>query len=90
MMAIEPGSVISIGGVRFSPSGNRVVIETLGSGQITRSHALPRKNILSESSTRITAKLPSELPLTYQATVHVVNQQGLESRESAIVIACTR
>lgn len=87
MMAIEPGSVISIHGSKFSPSGNQVVIETLGSGQITRSRRLPRKNILSESPTRITAKLPRDLPLTYQATVHVVNQQGLESRESAIVIA---
>jgi len=87
MMAIEPGSVISITGAKFSPSGNRVVIETLGSGQVTRSHILPPKNILSESPARITAKLPDDLPLTYQATVHVVNQQGLESRESAIVIA---
>jgi hypothetical protein len=87
MMAIEPGSVISISGAKFSPSGNRVVIETLGSGQVTRSHILPPKNILSESPARITAKLPDDLPLTYQATVHVVNQQGLESRESAIVIA---
>ena len=87
MMAIEPGSVISITGAKFSPSGNRVVIETLGSGQVTQSHILPPKNILSESPTRITAKLPDDLPLKYQATVHVVNQQGLESRESAIVIA---
>src|SRR5215475_10416335 len=87
MMAIEPGSVISISGAKFSPSGNRVVIESLGSGQVTRSHILPPKNILSESPARITAKLPEDLPLTYQATVHVVNQQGLESRESAIVIA---
>jgi len=87
MMAVEPGSVISINGAKFSPFGNRVVIETLGSGQITRSHILPRKNILSESPTRITAKLPDDLPLTLQATVHVINQQGLASRESAIVIA---
>lgn len=87
MMAIEPGSVISINGSKFSPSGNQVVIETLGSRQITRSHTLPRKNIIFESPTRITAKLPDDLPLTYQATVHVVNQQGLESLESAIVIA---
>ena len=48
---------------------------------------MPRKNILSESPTRITAKMPKDLPLTYQATVHVINQQSLESRESAIVIA---
>jgi hypothetical protein len=87
MMAIEPGSVISISGARFSPSGNRVVIETLGPGQVTRSRILPRKNILSESPTRITAKMPDDSPLTYQATVHVINRQGLESRESAIVIA---
>jgi hypothetical protein len=87
MMAIEPGSVISINGTGFSPSGNRVVIETLGPGQVTRSRILPRKNILSESPTRITAKMPKDLPLTYQATVHVINQQSLESRESAIVIA---
>jgi hypothetical protein len=89
MMAIEPGSVISINGSKFSPSGNRVVIETLGPGQITRSHTLPRKNILSESPSRITAKLPRDLPMTYKATVHVVNHQGLASRESPIVIAYT-
>jgi hypothetical protein len=87
MMAIEPGSVISISGAKFSPSGNRVVIETLGAGQITRSRTLPRENILSESPTRITARLPDDLPQTYQATVHVINRQGMESRESAIVIA---
>jgi len=87
MLAIEPGSVISIKGAKFSPSGNRVVIETLGSGQITRSITLPRKNIRSESPTLITAKLPSDLPQTYKATVHVVNREGLESREIAIVIA---
>jgi hypothetical protein len=89
MMAIEPGSVISINGSKFSPSGNRVVIETLGPRQVTRSHTLPRKNILSESPSRITAKLPRDLPLTYKATVHVVNHQGLASRESPIVIAYT-
>jgi hypothetical protein len=87
MLAIEPGSVISIKGAKFSPSGNRVVIETLGPGQITRSFTLTRKNILSESPTGITAKLPTDLPQTYKATVHVINQQGLESRETAIVIA---
>ena len=89
MMAIEPGSVISISGAKFSPSGNRVVIESLGSGQITWSRALPRENIISESPTRITAKLPDDLPQTYQATVHLINRQGLESRESAIVLAYT-
>ncbi|MBO0726604.1 MAG: hypothetical protein J2P52_13460 [Blastocatellia bacterium] len=87
MLAIEPGSVIAIKGAKFSPSGNRVVIETLGPGQITRSLTLPRKNILSESTTRITAKLPNDLPQTYKATVHVINRQGLESRETPIVIA---
>src|SRR5262249_54005485 len=87
MSAIEPGSVISIKGAKFSPSGNQVVIETLGPGQITRSLTLPRKNILSESPTRITAKLPPDLPQTYKAIVHVINRQGLESRESPIVIA---
>ncbi|HEY8461012.1 MAG TPA: hypothetical protein VIM99_11560 [Blastocatellia bacterium] len=87
MLAIEPGSTLSIKGDEFSPSGNRVVIETLGPGQITRSFTLSGKNILSESPTMITAKLPRNLPETYKATVHVVNREGLESKESAIVIA---
>jgi uncharacterized protein (TIGR03437 family) len=84
---IEPGSVISITGERFSLSGNSVVIGQPQPGQINNDRKLPRENILFESPTRIEVRLPDDLEVTYQTLVQVVNQQGLESSEGVIGIS---
>ncbi|MGH9938544.1 MAG: hypothetical protein ACREAM_20075, partial [Blastocatellia bacterium] len=86
---IEPGSVISIAGSKFSPSGNKVIIGHPQPGQVTNYRPLPRENILFESPTQIRVKLPDDLPLSYQTLVYVMNQQGLESSEGVIGIAST-
>src|SRR5262249_207316 len=80
-LPIEPGSVISIAGSKFSPSGNTIIIGRLQPGQITNSRILPRENIRFESPTQIYVKLPEDLTPSYQALINVVNQRGLESSE---------
>ncbi len=86
-LPIQPGSVISIQGSKFSPSGNSVIIELLEPGQVTTSLPLPTENILFESPGQIKAKLPDDLRPTYQAIIYVVNKEGLETREKVISIS---
>jgi len=86
-LPIESGSVITITGAKFSPSGNKIVIGQLKPGQITDNLTLPRESILSESSTRIDVKLPDDLPPSFQTLIQVVNQRGLESSEYGIGIS---
>jgi uncharacterized protein (TIGR03437 family) len=84
---ISPGSTVTINGAGFSPTGNTVALEIPQPGQVTASRILPRENILSESPFQITAKLPDDLPITYQANLYVVNDHGLQTGDNIIGIS---
>lgn len=79
-LQIEPGMSITISGSQFSTAGNSIVLEQLGQNQTTRRIPLPRENILSESGTKIIARLPANLE-PGNTLLHVINSKGVESGE---------
>ncbi len=86
-LRIEPGSVITISGASFSPSGNSVIIEQRETSAKTRRWTSPRANILLESATQINLKLPDDLVPNRDTMIYVVNGQGRESNEVTLSIS---
>lgn len=75
-----PGNIASIFGARFSPSGNKVILQ-----QGNQSFTISQGSGWSESPTQINFLLPEALS-PGRTLVYVVDAQGRESRAVAITI----
>jgi len=80
-LQIEPGRRITIDGSNFSAAGNRVVIEQIDPGHDKLTWVLDGSQIISQSPARIEAILPEDLIEGLNASLIIVNADGLESND---------
>jgi hypothetical protein len=81
----EPGTVISVRGA-FSPQGNSVVVEQQLEGTVRVLTTLPHDINWSESTSEITATLPSDLVRNSDASVSVIDNVGRYSASTPIFV----
>jgi hypothetical protein len=80
----HPGTVITITGRGFSPSGNSVSVEQQDVLGRRLRHIIPRSDVLQETPEQLRVKLPSDLIFTRFSVVIVANSSGLESNMFAL------
>jgi len=85
----HPGTVVSIYGLRFSASGNKVIVEqTDAQGAFSRQVITQGSPRWGESYGKVTASLPTAL-LPGRALVYVIDSQGRETDAQEIRISAT-
>lgn len=86
-LQIAPGDSLTLTGERFSASGNSVVIEQRVTQHTYQKWTLPPGSLLSESTTELKVKLPSDLVAERETRLYVVNAMGRESVDTTFTIS---